>query len=105
MQVNIYIGFWTLKVKCIQYGICEEVVIKNARAMVFSKSSGAGGNFQSGPENLDFFVGQLPLAASTSPERLVGVRILSAITNITLYEEDIHDNYTIGTHKPKAVNA
>jgi hypothetical protein len=67
---------------------------------------GRGGrNFQSGPENLNFFVGQLPLPASTSPERLVGVRISSAITNITLYEEDIHDNYTIGTHKPKAVNA
>ena len=23
MEVKIYIGFWTLKVKCSQYGICE----------------------------------------------------------------------------------
>jgi hypothetical protein len=22
VEVNIYIGFWTLKVKCTQYGIC-----------------------------------------------------------------------------------
>jgi hypothetical protein len=22
MEVNIYIGFWTLKMKCTQYGIC-----------------------------------------------------------------------------------
>ena len=32
MEVNIYIGFWTLKVKCTQHGICGEVAFKNARA-------------------------------------------------------------------------
>ena len=32
---HIYIGFWTLKVKCTQYGICGELAFKNARAIVF----------------------------------------------------------------------
>ena len=40
MEVYIYIGIWTLKVKCTQYGICGKVAFKNARAMVFSKSNG-----------------------------------------------------------------
>jgi hypothetical protein len=33
MEVNIYIGFWTLKVKCTQYGICSQAAFKNARAI------------------------------------------------------------------------
>ena len=33
---------------------------KNARTMVFSKSGGPGTNFQSGPENLHFFLGTAP---------------------------------------------
>ena len=32
---HICIGFWTLKVKCTWYGICEEVAFKNARAKTF----------------------------------------------------------------------
>ena len=35
MEIHIYIGFWTLEMKCTQYGICGEVAFKNARAMVF----------------------------------------------------------------------
>ena len=41
MEVNIYIGFWTLKAKCTQYGICSQVAFKNARAM-FCFQSWAG---------------------------------------------------------------
>ena len=43
---------------CIQYGICGEVAFKNARATVFSKSGRrVGKSFQSGPRNVDFFLG------------------------------------------------
>ena len=66
MEVNIYIGFWIMEVKCTEYEVCEEVAFKNARAIVFSKSGRAGRSFRSGPDNLDFFVGQLPLPVSTS---------------------------------------
>jgi hypothetical protein len=48
MEVNIYIGFWTLKVKWTQYRISSQANLKNARAMFFSKLGGAGNNFQSG---------------------------------------------------------
>ena len=44
---------WTLKVKCTQHEICGEVAFKNTRAMVFSKSEGAGKIFWSGPQNFD----------------------------------------------------
>src|ERR1700738_383706 len=40
MEVNIYIGFKTLKMKCTQYGICGQVAFKNASIMVFSKLGG-----------------------------------------------------------------
>ena len=73
MEVNIYIGFWTLKMKCTQYAICGEVAFKNVRAMIFWKSDGAGRSFRTGPENPDFFVGQLPLPESTSPTGSSGV--------------------------------
>jgi hypothetical protein len=46
--VHIYIGFETLKMKCIQCGICSQVAFKNARAMFFSKLGGAGNSFRSG---------------------------------------------------------
>ena len=42
--------------KCTQYGICEEVAFKNARAMDFRKSGTMGRSFPSGPENPGFFV-------------------------------------------------
>ena len=41
----------------------------------FQSQAGAGTSFRSGPENPDFFVGQLPLKESTFLERLVGGRI------------------------------
>jgi hypothetical protein len=31
MEVTIYIGFWTLKMKCTQYGSCGQVACKTAR--------------------------------------------------------------------------
>ena len=47
MKVNIYMGFWTLEMKCTQYGVCGEVAFKNARAMVFWEV-GRGGQWFSG---------------------------------------------------------
>jgi hypothetical protein len=35
MKVNIYIGFWTLKMKCTQYGLYGQAAFKNARAVLF----------------------------------------------------------------------
>ena len=35
---HISIIFWTFKMKCIQYEICEEMALKNAGAMIFSKT-------------------------------------------------------------------
>src|SRR5450631_3000617 len=40
MEVNIYIGFETLRMKCTQYGICGQVAFNNASTIVFSKSGG-----------------------------------------------------------------
>ena len=48
MEVNIYIGFWTLKVKCTEYGICNQAALKNARAKFFLKLGGASSSFRSG---------------------------------------------------------
>ena len=48
MEVHIYIGFETLKVKCTRYGICSQTAFKNARAMFFSKLGRAGSCFRSG---------------------------------------------------------
>ena len=33
--MNTYIGFWTLKVKCTQYGFFEQATFKNAREIFF----------------------------------------------------------------------
>ena len=46
--------------KCNQCEIYEQMAFKNAKAMVFSKSGGAGRSFRLGPENLDFFLGAAP---------------------------------------------
>jgi hypothetical protein len=35
VEVNIQIGFWTLKVKCTQYGFCGQAAFKNARGFFF----------------------------------------------------------------------
>jgi len=48
VEVHIYIGFETWKVKCTQYGICSQAAFKNARAMFSSKLCGAGSCFWSG---------------------------------------------------------
>ena len=77
MEVDIlYVGFQSLKMKCTQHGICNLVAFKNARALVFSKSGGAGINVIWNPENVNFFLGGggggLPLPVSTSHEKLVG---------------------------------
>src|ERR1700737_3644089 len=61
MEVNIYIGFETLKMKCTQYGICGQVAFKNASTLVFSKSGGRRKN-----------VGGCPLTKYSPPEKFVG---------------------------------
>ena len=35
MELNIRIGFWTLKIKCTQYGLDEQATFNNARAILF----------------------------------------------------------------------
>jgi hypothetical protein len=55
----------------------------------FTKSGGAGMSFLSGLENLEFFVGHLPLPVSTSPGRLVGGRINLRLTvKVDLYYKE-----------------
>ena len=49
----------------------------------FWKSKGVGKRFRVGPEISGFFVGQLPLPISTSPERLVGGKISSSLRKTT----------------------
>lgn len=39
---NIFIAFWTLKVKCKQYEFCGQATIKNARTIFSLKSGGVG---------------------------------------------------------------
>jgi len=41
--VNIYIGFWTLKIKCTQYGSYEQAAFKNARLGQGQGRPGLGG--------------------------------------------------------------
>ena len=43
MDVNMYIGVWTLKMECTRYGLHGQAAFKNARAtFYFPKSGGAG---------------------------------------------------------------
>jgi hypothetical protein len=35
LYIYIYIGFWTLKMKCTQYGLYGQAAFKNARAILF----------------------------------------------------------------------
>ena len=58
--------------KCTQYEICGQATFKNARAMFFSKSAGAGNNFRSGLENLT-------VPEYSSPEKFVGGNLMSAL--------------------------
>ena len=60
VKVNIYIGFWTLKMKWTQYGICGSVTFKNARAMVFSKSGGRAAVFGRVQKIWNFWPGGCP---------------------------------------------
>ena len=72
MEVNIYIGIWTLEMKCTQYGICGEVAFKNARAIFFLKVGRGGLKFSSGSRKSRFLCG------TVAPAR---IRILSSIVN------------------------
>ena len=47
LKVHIHIGFETLKVKCIIYGICSQVTFKHAKTMFFSKLGRTDNNFRS----------------------------------------------------------
>ena len=37
MEMNIYIGFWTLKMKCTQHGLYGQAAFKTARTIYFLK--------------------------------------------------------------------
>ena len=54
MEVNIYIDFWTLEMKCTQYKICEEVSFKNA--MVFLEVGRGKQKFSSRSKKSQFFL-------------------------------------------------
>ena len=43
MEVNLYIEFWTLKMKCTRYGLYGQVAFKNARAIFFLSKLGQSG--------------------------------------------------------------
>jgi hypothetical protein len=40
MEMSIYIGCGTLKMKCTQYETCGQVIFKNAKTMVFQNRAG-----------------------------------------------------------------
>jgi hypothetical protein len=56
MEVNTYIGFWTLKAKCTQYGLYGRATFKNAKVMTGHGQAGQG----RGTEALAFSVLPLP---------------------------------------------
>ena len=70
MEVNIYIGFWTLKLKCTQYGICGQNAKRKGNG--FFEIGRANNNFWFGPKNIDFLDKLLPLPESTPPKKFVG---------------------------------
>ena len=45
-----YIGLWTLKMKCTQYGLYEHVAFKNVREILFTEVDGTNNNFRLGFE-------------------------------------------------------
>src|ERR1700738_720627 len=67
-EVNIYIGFETLKMKCTQYGICGQVGFKNASTLVFSKSGGRAAVFGRAQKN----VGDCSLTEYSPPRKARG---------------------------------
>ena len=73
MEVNIYIGFWTLKVKCTQYEICGYIKWPSRmQGQWFFQSQAGGQNFSVGSRKSGFLSGGPPLPKSTLPEKLVG---------------------------------
>jgi hypothetical protein len=71
MEVNIYIGVWTLKPKCTQYGLYGRATFKNAKVKTGQGQAGQGraGHGQ-GTEALAFSV--MPLPAALTHAMLVG---------------------------------
>jgi hypothetical protein len=57
MEVNIYIEFWTLEMKCTQYGICGEVAFKNVRTMIFLEDGWGVQKFSGGSKKSWFLCG------------------------------------------------
>ena len=70
MEVKIYIGFWTLKVKWTQYVICDKTPSR-MQGQWFFKVGRACNNFRLDLENMSFLDGWLPLPESTSPAKFV----------------------------------
>ena len=57
MEVNIYSRFWTLKMKCTQYGICGWVAFQECKDHGFFEIGWGGYQFLVGSWNVDFFLG------------------------------------------------
>ena len=89
MEVIIYIGLWALEVKCTQYGIYEEVVFKNASAMIFLKSGRTGSNFRLDSEILRKTLRPCPTGSDT-PESSWG-----CLTSSNIYKMAYNTRYNI----------
>jgi hypothetical protein len=75
VEVHIYIGFETLKVKCTQYGICSQTTFKNARVIFFVFGRGGqlfSGGFEKIPGGGKNFTEGLPPHGSDIPKSLWG---------------------------------
>ena len=71
MEVNIYIGFGTLRVKCTQYGIVWISDLQECKGNGFFNVGQAGNNFQSGSKKILIF-GRLPFPEYSTPQKFVG---------------------------------
>ena len=83
---HIDIGFWTLKMKCIQYGLYGQWPLRMQGQFHFSKSNGAANNFQSASKDFDVFLwGMLEGAGSRALAPIhLPLKVRGAVFNIHL---------------------
>ena len=68
---DIYIEFWTLKMKCTQYGLYGQKTFKNAKAILFFRSQAKEvANFTWDLKILDLFYGGCPKVPDCEPQSL-----------------------------------
>ena len=70
MEVNIYIGFWNLKMKCNQYGVCGHAAFKNAKVNVFFEVRQGWQYFPSGTNKFKCYSAILWAPTLTPPPSL-----------------------------------